>query len=248
MTTAKAEQAPVGVLAALDSQTPGSFYWYLALLACVGGFLFGYDTSNIGSALPFIPYQLSDFAVGYLVAGASIGAAAGALVAGPLTDRFGRKFLLIIDVAIYAVGAIVSAVALNADMLLSARTLIGVAIGADFVIATAYIAEFAPEEPARLAEPNPAMDDHRGNSRLLHRRPGDPQARARFGHWPGLEADAGSGRGPRDRRPRIAGSHAGIPECGCCSMAARPRPEGRWGIWGSPFLRSRCRRRRTCSP
>jgi MFS transporter, SP family, arabinose:H+ symporter len=61
-----------------------------------------------------------------------------------LTDRFGRKSLLIIDVVIYAVGAILSAVALNADMLLSARTLIGLAIGADSAIATAYIAEFAP--------------------------------------------------------------------------------------------------------
>jgi hypothetical protein len=49
-------------LAELDERIPTSFYWYLAVLACVGGFLFGYDTSNIGSALPFIPYHLSSFA------------------------------------------------------------------------------------------------------------------------------------------------------------------------------------------
>ncbi len=141
----RAEQPPAeGVLAALDSHPPSSFYWYLALLACVGGFLFGYDTSNIGSALPFIPYHLSSFATGYLVAGASLGAAVGALAAGPLTDRFGRKSLLITDVVIYAVGAILSAATLNAGMLLGARTLIGLAIGADSAIATAYIAEFAP--------------------------------------------------------------------------------------------------------
>ena len=132
------------MLGALDAHLPGSLYWYLALLACIGGFLFGYDTADIGSALPFIPYQLSDFAVGYLVAGASIGAAVGALAAGPLTDRFGRKVLLITDVIIYAVGALLSALALNSTMLLSARTLIGLAIGADSAIATAYIAEFAP--------------------------------------------------------------------------------------------------------
>src|SRR3981081_1013683 len=87
-------------LADLDARIPTTFYWYLAVLACVGGFLFGYDTSNIGSALAFIPYHLSSFATGYLVAGASLGAAAGALVAGPVTDRFGRKVLLSTGAAI----------------------------------------------------------------------------------------------------------------------------------------------------
>jgi MFS transporter, SP family, arabinose:H+ symporter len=132
------------VLEDLDSRIPTNFYWYLAVLACIGGFLFGYDTSNIGSALGFIPYHLSSFATGYLVAGASLGAAAGALVAGPLTDHFGRKALLIADAAIYAVGAILSAVTVDAGMLLASRTLIGLAIGADSAIATSYIAEFAP--------------------------------------------------------------------------------------------------------
>ena len=91
-----------GVLADLDEQGTTSFYWYLAVLSCIGGFLFGYDTAVIGSVLDFIPYELSDFQTGYLVAGASLGAAAGALLAGPFTDRFGRKSLLIIDAAIYA--------------------------------------------------------------------------------------------------------------------------------------------------
>src|SRR5262249_6597412 len=134
------------VLEELDSRIPTNFYWYLAVLACVGGFLFGYDTANIGSALGFIPYHLSSFWTGYLVAGASLGAGAGALIAGPLTDKFGRKTLLITDAAIYAIGALLSAFTVNAFMLLSSRTLIGLAIGADSAIATAYIAEFAPRE------------------------------------------------------------------------------------------------------
>src|SRR6202041_479543 len=142
---AKAAEPERNVLADLDSRIPTTFYWYLAVLACIGGFLFGYDTSNIGSALGFLPYHLSSFATGYLVAGASLGAAAGALIAGPLTDRFGRKALLITDAAIYAVGAILSAVTPDAAVLLIARTLIGIAIGADSAIATAYVAEYAPK-------------------------------------------------------------------------------------------------------
>ena len=145
-TEAEAEQPQrEGVLAKLDTQVTTSFYWYLAALSCIGGFLFGYDTAVIGSVLSFIPYDLGSFATGYLVAGASIGAAVGALAAGPFTDRFGRKSLLIIDALIYAIGALLSALTINPAMLLASRTLIGLAVGADSAIATAYIAEFAPQ-------------------------------------------------------------------------------------------------------
>ena len=130
----------------LDKNVPTRFYWSLTLLATLGGFLFGYDTSNIGAALPFVEkvYPLNDFMTGYMVAGASLGAAAGALLAGPLTDRFGRKSLLIADALIYAIGALLSAFTWHVAVLITARTLIGLAIGADSAIATAYIAEYAP--------------------------------------------------------------------------------------------------------
>jgi sugar porter (SP) family MFS transporter len=134
------------VLELLDRRQPSRFYWSLTLLATLGGFLFGYDTANIGAALNLLPYKLGDFATGYLVAGASLGAAAGAICAGPIADRFGRKSLLIVDAFIYAVGALLSAFTPDVGVLLFARTLIGVAIGADSAIATAYIAEYAPRD------------------------------------------------------------------------------------------------------
>src|SRR6201996_4677105 len=133
------------ILTELDQRPPTSFYWQLSLLATLGGFLFGYDTSNIGSALNFVPYNLHGLALGYLVSGASLGAAAGAILAGPISDRVGRKTLLVIDAGIYALGATLSAVTPDAGVLLAARTLIGLAIGADSAIATAYIAEYAPK-------------------------------------------------------------------------------------------------------
>src|SRR5689334_10322806 len=134
------------ILTKLDERKPTAFYWQLTLLATLGGFLFGYDTSNIGSALNFVPYNLHGLALGYLVSGASLGAAAGAILGGPASDFFGRKKLLIVDAGIYALGAILSAVTPDAAVLLIARTLIGVDIGADSAIATAYIAEYAPKE------------------------------------------------------------------------------------------------------
>ncbi len=133
------------ILTTLDDKVPTAFYWQLTLLATLGGFLFGYDTSNIGSALNFVPYNLHGLAQGYLVSGASLGAAAGAILAGPTSDHFGRKKLLIVDAGIYAAGAILSAVTPDAAVLLIARTMIGLAIGADSAVATAYIAEYAPK-------------------------------------------------------------------------------------------------------
>ncbi len=138
--------ATPNVLTRLDERPSSAFYWQLTLLATLGGFLFGYDTSNIGSALNFVPYGLHGLAQSYLVAGASLGAAAGAILGGPIADRFGRKTLLLADAAIYAVGAILSAVTPDAGVLLFARTLIGLAVGADSAIATAYIAEYAPKD------------------------------------------------------------------------------------------------------
>jgi SP family arabinose:H+ symporter-like MFS transporter len=145
MAQAQAGETGNSVLTTLDDRVPTAFYWQLTLLATLGGFLFGYDTSNIGSALNFVPYHLQGLALGYLVSGASLGAAAGAILAGPISDHFGRKTVLVIDAGIYATGAILSAVTPDATVLLAARTLIGLAIGADSAIATAYIAEYAPK-------------------------------------------------------------------------------------------------------
>jgi MFS transporter, SP family, arabinose:H+ symporter len=145
-TTSEGTGGRRNVLELLDKQVPSAFIYKLTILSCLGGLLFGFDTSNIGSALNFVPYHLSSFFSGYLVAGASLGAAAGAIMAGPLTDRFGRKALLVFDAGLYAVGSILSAVSPDLAVLLIARTMIGLAIGADSAVATAYIAEFAPSD------------------------------------------------------------------------------------------------------
>ncbi len=139
------ENTKAGLLEALDTRDIGRFYIYLAVLATIGGFLFGFDSSNIGSALVFLPFKLSPLAIGVIVAGASLGSFVGALAAGPLTDRFGRKSLLLIDSGLFALGSLISAFAFEPVTLIIGRLIIGIAIGADSAIATAYISEFAPK-------------------------------------------------------------------------------------------------------
>jgi MFS transporter, SP family, arabinose:H+ symporter len=142
--TAQSSAAGSGVLAQLDKREIGGLYIYLAVLATIGGFLFGFDSANIGSALEFLPFDLGPLGTGITVAGASLGSFVGALAAGPLVDRFGRKSLLLVDSGLFALGSIVSAFAPEAITLIIGRLIIGLAIGADSAIATAYIAEFAP--------------------------------------------------------------------------------------------------------
>src|SRR5690349_5972600 len=93
-----------GVLAQLDQREIGKLYIYLAVLASIGGFLFGFDSSNIGSALGFLPFDLGPVGTGIVVGGASLGSFVGALAAGPLVDRFGRKSLLLVDSGLFALG------------------------------------------------------------------------------------------------------------------------------------------------
>ncbi|MEM3670486.1 MAG: sugar porter family MFS transporter [Thermoprotei archaeon] len=136
------------VLDKLDNAETSKFFWLLTVLSTIGGFLFGYDTSNIGIVEGFLPagyVTANPFIKGYLFSGVSLGAAVGALAAAALIDRYGRKSLLIVDAFLYSLGAILSAVTVNLLMLLLSRTIIGIAVGADSAIATAYISEWAPK-------------------------------------------------------------------------------------------------------
>ncbi|AWR96744.1 sugar porter family MFS transporter [Acidianus sulfidivorans JP7] len=133
------------ILDKIDTRKITRFYWIITVLAAIGGFLFGYDTEVIGIASVFVPYHYTGFVYGYEIASASLGAAIGAIIAYFYTDRYGRKSLLIADAAIYSIAAIASALSFNGIWLLIWRTIIGVAIGADSAVATAYITEYAPK-------------------------------------------------------------------------------------------------------
>jgi sugar porter (SP) family MFS transporter len=114
----------------------------------LGGLLFGYDTGVISGAILFIKkdFDLSPFLQGAIVSSLLLGAMLGAAVAGPLSDRVGRRKLIIAAGTIFTAGAILAAVAPSVGVLLAARFVLGIAVGCAALVVPLYLSEIAPTE------------------------------------------------------------------------------------------------------
>ena len=112
----------------------------------LGGLLFGYDTGVISGAILFITedFGLSPFMQGAVVASLLLGAMVGAALAGPLSDRLGRRRLIMIAAVTFTVGAIAAAAAPSAWALVAARFVIGLAVGCAALVVPLYLSEIAP--------------------------------------------------------------------------------------------------------
>lgn len=118
----------------------------IALVAATGGLLFGFDTGVISGALPFLKqnWQLSDPDIEWLTTSVLVGALLGAIFSGKLSDRIGRKRMIIINAVIFTIGAAGCAVAKSLALLVTMRIVIGAAIGITSYVAPMYIAEISP--------------------------------------------------------------------------------------------------------
>src|SRR5210317_1055171 len=118
----------------------------VALTVALGGFLMGFDASVISGVVTFIEpeFNLSKIELGWSVASLTLTATLAMMVAGPLSDRLGRRPVLKIAAVLFAISAIASAVAPNFITLVVARMLGGFGVGAALIIAPMYIAEIAP--------------------------------------------------------------------------------------------------------
>ena len=114
----------------------------------LGGVLFGYDTGVISGALLFIPndFKLTPFLQGAIVAGLLLGAMIGAAFAGRLSDRLGRRRLIIVAAVVFTVGALLAALAPTVWVLIAARVIIGLAVGSAALVVPLYLSEIAPTE------------------------------------------------------------------------------------------------------
>jgi SP family sugar:H+ symporter-like MFS transporter len=114
--------------------------------AALGGFLFGFDSAVINGAVNGIQagFHTSSVGTGFAVASILLGCAVGALVAGYLADRIGRRGVMILTAVIFAATAVWAGLAGTSTMFTIARFISGIGVGAASVVCPAYIAEISP--------------------------------------------------------------------------------------------------------
>ncbi|HET6550789.1 MAG TPA: MFS transporter, partial [Solirubrobacter sp.] len=123
------------------------FVLRLAIIAALGGFLFGYDTGVISGALLFIKDDLhaSEFQQQAFVGALLIGAVVGAILSGYSADALSRRWTKVVSGTIYVVAAIGSGLAQDATQLIVARFVLGIAVGTASFVSPMYISELAPK-------------------------------------------------------------------------------------------------------
>ena len=135
-----------GILTEQSEKGSMLYLYVVSLVAAVGGFLFGFDIGVISGAIPFITehFELDVHMQGFVVSNLVIGCILGAICAGALSDRFGRKKILIFAAFLFALSAILSALPRNIIDLVIARFIGGLAVGTASVLTPIYIAEISP--------------------------------------------------------------------------------------------------------
>jgi len=118
----------------------------IASVAALGGLLFGYDSAVINGAVQAIQddFGINNASLGFAVASALLGAAAGAMTAGRIADRLGRLSVMKIAALFFLVSAIGTGLAPNVWVVVGFRIVGGIGVGIASVIAPAYIAETSP--------------------------------------------------------------------------------------------------------
>lgn len=123
------------------------FVAWIAVLAALGGFLFGFDTGVIGSAAPYFSSALhiGSFGKSWVVGSLLLGAIAGAAISGYLAEAISRKWTKFVSGLIFTAAALGSAFVPNVEWLCVARFVLGLGVGTASFVAPMYISEQSPK-------------------------------------------------------------------------------------------------------
>lgn len=118
----------------------------IASVAALGGLLFGYDSAVINGAVAAIEgrFEVDPAVLGFAIASTLLGAAAGAMVAGRIADRYGRLVTMRSAAALLLLSALGTGFSGNVEALVTFRIVGGIGVGLASVVAPAYIAEISP--------------------------------------------------------------------------------------------------------
>ncbi|MGG0541600.1 sugar porter family MFS transporter [Priestia aryabhattai] len=122
------------------------FVIFISCAAAFGGLLYGYDTAVISGAIGLmeVHFNLSPTMVGFVVSSLLFGGAVGVLSSGKLSDRFGRKGILLLAASLFIVSAIMQALSSAISFVIISRIIGGLGIGMASVLSITYISEIAP--------------------------------------------------------------------------------------------------------
>ena len=129
-----------------QSEASRGFIVLIVVIATLGGFLFGFDSGVINGTVEGLQtaFKSDSVGTGFSVASMLLGSAIGAFFAARLSDRFGRRNMLIVAAVCFIISALGSGFANNTSSFVFFRILGGLAVGAASVMAPAYISEVAP--------------------------------------------------------------------------------------------------------
>ncbi|MXN90289.1 sugar porter family MFS transporter [Flavobacterium sp. Sd200] len=118
----------------------------ISFISALGGYLFGFDFAVISGALPFLQkeFGLNAYWEGFATGCLALGAIAGCLIAGRISDKYGRRPGLLIAAVVFAVSSLAMAFSVSRDVFIAARFCAGVGVGMASMLSPMYIAEVSP--------------------------------------------------------------------------------------------------------